>query len=280
MGTTTKPGARSPCASSPSASVAPLARSSTSRTSSAPTTTSSVPRSTDVIPRPATSDRICPSCGLKKYRTAETCRQCYSPAPQKRSSGKVCPGCGGKKAGHAAVCRKCRVAALPAAPLVELACEHCGTPFERKRSEHVAAQRKYGAQRVFCSRTCYEAHPKPPAVAHGICGGCGAPLTRYEQKKYCSHGCYLKHRPRKQEAYGGEYVALKKLLLAQKDRKCALCAQKTYRVDVHHIDHDAENSAAKNLVLLCSRCHRSYHTFTASAQEILKSVFRAQTARL
>lgn len=144
------------------------------------------------------------------------------------------------------------------------------------------AIRKYGGLATFCSMECYQAHPKPATKVRGQCEGCGAPLKKWDQKKYCSHTCYLDTKKARstKTTYNQDYSTLKKLLINQKDRACAMCEQKTYRVEVHHIDHDPEHNKVGNLVLLCSRCHKSYHTLAESVQETLKPLFRTKTASL
>lgn len=282
MGTITEQGALGKLKFSQLASPAPGGSFTPSKTSSAPTTTTSTPLTREAIRERALLARTCPSCGGPKYKGSKTCRACYSPNPQTHSTGKVCPRCGGRKAGPASVCKSCHTELLPHAPTLRLTCTHCAKTFERKVHEHEAAIRKYGGLATFCSRECYNIHPKPPTKVKGHCEGCGVPLKGWDQKKYCSHTCYLDTKKARATGttYNREYSTLKKLLINQKDRACAMCEQKTYRVEVHHIDHDAEHNKIGNLVLLCSRCHKSYHTLAESVQETLKPLFRTKTASL
>ncbi|MDR1260537.1 MAG: RNA polymerase subunit sigma-70 [Oscillospiraceae bacterium] len=74
------------------------------------------------------------------------------------------------------------------------ACAHCGKPVNQ------TVGRK---EKRFCSDTCrmawWREHPErlnKKAVYKLVCAGCGKPFESYGNKnrKYCSHGCYIKDR--------------------------------------------------------------------------------------
>jgi endogenous inhibitor of DNA gyrase (YacG/DUF329 family) len=73
-------------------------------------------------------------------------------------------------------------------------CAHCGKPV------HQTAGRK---EKRFCSDGCrmawWREHPERlnrKAAYRLVCAGCGKPFESYgnRNRKYCSHGCYVKDR--------------------------------------------------------------------------------------
>lgn len=73
-------------------------------------------------------------------------------------------------------------------------CKHCGKKL---------IQREKGKPKQFCDDACrfewWSANRdqlKRKAMYHLTCACCGAPFDSYGNsgRKYCSHGCYIKHR--------------------------------------------------------------------------------------
>lgn len=192
---------------------------------------------------------------------------------------RVCSGCGGKKAPHAATCRGCYSKAQTGATIA-LKCDCCGKSFTRSAAEHRKAQDRHGQSvRVFCSRHCYELYKINNPVAYskvkGECLHCKKPVTGTDRSKFCSKECYNEYRAsrRQTDAYNGEFLTLKKQVLAR-DKKCLLCGTTNARFDVHHISRDAADSRISNLAQLCVACHRKYHQFTGPVQLTLQAYLR------
>jgi len=51
---------------------------------------------------------------------------------------------------------------------------------------------------------------------------------------------------------------LREMVISLLGGKCAVCGS-TENLHIHHIDGNRENNTAKNLILLCSSCHRRVH---------------------
>lgn len=73
-------------------------------------------------------------------------------------------------------------------------CRECGEPI---------VQQEKKKKRIFCCKSCREKWWKEhadridrKAVYTFTCAGCGKPFTAYGNKnrKYCSHGCYIRDR--------------------------------------------------------------------------------------
>ena len=188
-----------------------------------------------------------------------------------RSPRRICPECGGAKAPHAITCRSCHTS-RGAAEVIQLTCSNCQTTFTRKAHEHEKSLSRHGdGVRTFCQRACYNTykrtHPESYEKPKGNCDGCGKKLTG-QQKKFCSHPCYLASRSRGAEAYNGAFLALKMQVIAR-DSGCLLCGTQE-QLEVHHLDHDPTHNAMGNLGTLCRTCHRAYHRMNDTVQKILR----------
>ena len=114
---------------------------------------------------------------------------------------------------------------------------------------------------------------------HG-CAGCGKPLTKFGQKKYCSNKCQGVCRQKKVvdnwlaggKAVKGKMLAMKRgvrnYLIEAANNSCEECGWAgRHPVDgrtllhIHHIDGDQSNSQRSNLAVLCPNCHSLTHNF-------------------
>lgn len=188
----------------------------------------------------------------------------------------VCPQCGEWKAQNATTCKACYLKDKH----VFLTCLHCGKEIKRPHSEQAKNIRLHGdTGNAFCNHICYRTyyaeHPKPVEKATGSCKICGKPVVR-AGAKYCSMGCYSKRAKVPDTPYTGAWSRERARTKARFKGECAMCGRVKDRVQVHHIDQDAKNHTAVNLVLLCEPCHGYYHKgLRPDVQEILKTHFRA-----
>lgn len=51
---------------------------------------------------------------------------------------------------------------------------------------------------------------------------------------------------------------IRKRILHRDESRCRIC-NKDYELHVHHIDYNRKNNIEKNLVTLCSVCHKALH---------------------
>jgi hypothetical protein len=114
----------------------------------------------------------------------------------------------------------------------------------------------------------------------GSCLGCGAPLVKHHQKKYCSNKCQraLERRQRTEQWLStgiavhagtaqGHYI--RHYLLADQAGLCALCGTGLewnglpLALVLDHIDGDSTNNRRDNLRLVCPNCDSQLPTFKA-----------------
>lgn len=113
----------------------------------------------------------------------------------------------------------------------------------------------------------------------GTCLGCGAPLTKRHQKKYCSNTCQRALERREKTAHwlatGEATTASHRLhyvrihLAAEQGGLCVLCGTSAewnglpLAFVLDHIDGDATNNCRENLRLICPNCDSQLPTFKA-----------------
>lgn len=67
--------------------------------------------------------------------------------------------------------------------------------------------------------------------------------------------------------YGGKFTYyLKQKIRLKYKRICQLCGAKNSK-EVHHIDHDKLNNLESNLIVLCKKCHHTYHLHSTDIQQ-------------
>lgn len=275
MATTTLRSAKKPPLSAPSSSAPPIALASALTRSDALTTTPC-----SVLPQGATNARIlspsvtCPFCGGRKEKGSKRCMSCYLQTTHPELG--VCPGCSGKKAAHATQCMECHLKDIAHAS--EVTCKNCSKVFTRRRGEL-----RKNNENHFCSKACYfehrVTHPKTPSV-RGTCQVCSAPLTRKDQKKYCSRVCFHKAQTKTEEQlYSNGFGHMKALVLRRDRKQCVVCAA-TRALVVHHIDEDTANNLSTNLVTLCRGCHEQCHHSPAFARPIWDANLRLKAVAL
>ena len=113
----------------------------------------------------------------------------------------------------------------------------------------------------------------------GTCLGCGAPLTKRHQKKFCSNSC---QRLRERRVLVERWLAsgegsphphpdhyIRGYLREQQSGRCALCdCEATWQglplaFVLDHIDGDSTNNRRENLRLVCPNCDSQLPTFKA-----------------
>ncbi|HSX66017.1 HNH endonuclease [Nocardioides sp.] len=111
------------------------------------------------------------------------------------------------------------------------------------------------------------------------CLGCGGPLTKSHQKKFCSNSCQQVHERRLllerwlatgegvHHASPGHYIRAH--VLAEQCDVCAICGGAAewqglpLAFVLDHIDGDATNNRRENLRLVCPNCDSQLPTFKA-----------------
>ncbi len=196
----------------------------------------------------------------------------------------VCPECGGWKAQMALTCKDCYLKDKH----VELTCRNCQKPIKRPKSEQNKNVKLHGnTGNAFCNRHCYLAYyrdnprRKTPLAEPGVCPICRGPVLR-KGAKYCSMQCYSLRAQRPDGSfapYGRGWNQEKRRTRERYKGECAMCAQVKARVQVHHIDHDATNHTAVNLILLCEPCHGFYHqAMSDEVREVLRAFFKEKAS--
>lgn len=182
---------------------------------------------------------------------------------------------------------------------ITVACEQCGTSFEKGYSAYLKTPHHY------CSRTCSnrarsEALKKVPELASSkgvetICPQCGNPFyVKYHQvgkRKYCSRVCsaaahYGTKRPQERpDTFGANnpnykgtnnQVTASRTYFRYMPKRCLICGWDTF-VDVHHINpkrHNGTNDLT-NLIGLCPNHHRMADRGMISKSELNRLVLAA-----
>ncbi|NQW80039.1 MAG: HNH endonuclease [Polaromonas sp.] len=159
---------------------------------------------------------------------------------------------------------------------VETTCEQCHKVFSLPAGEAAKKARKYA--HTFCSRECAVEFRKQPKD-RGECAHCGAALTNKDQKVYCGRTCYDAHRRGSNtsatghdKAYNGAYLRLKPQVLVRDGQTCAMTGGKR-ALEVHHIDHNPENNRLGNLITLSRAAHEQYHAMPDAQRSYWQRMF-------
>jgi hypothetical protein len=112
-----------------------------------------------------------------------------------------------------------------------------------------------------------------------VCEGCGAPLTKRHQFKFCSNKCqramerrehireWLETGQARAAAGRGHYI--KRYLLESQANSCAICGLKgeweglPLVLIVDHINGDSSDNGRENLRMICPNCDSQLPTFKA-----------------
>lgn len=196
----------------------------------------------------------------------------------------VCQSCGGKKAFSAVVCLKC-YRQQAADSLLSLTCEQCSVVFLRPAGEQKKREARGAASHVFCSAQCNKKwRAERPLKDRGACQWCQKPLVHKDQKKFCSRICFDQSRVSGSDSleqnggYLGRYLALKPQVIARDQRQCVMTPSNRL-LEVHHIDHCAQNNTMDNLITLSKAAHEFYHSLKEEAQEALRIWFKQKASQ-
>lgn len=145
-------------------------------------------------------------------------------------------------------------------------CKDCGIVFDRRNCKHLNRTRCDACRRAFYKKDkCYQWKGGQKEKSCLICNTIFK-FYPYREKKarFCSKKCMNRHKElnRKEpvEYHGGFNKRLKELIRNRDNRECQLCGQKEfekskYRISVHHINYDKQDSDINNLTCLCARCN-------------------------
>lgn len=68
----------------------------------------------------------------------------------------------------------------------------------------------------------------------------------------------VKHIGKDNSSWKGGLALYHKQEIVKIDNRCSLC-KGTYKLEIHHKNHDAEINDRSNLILLCIYCHKFWH---------------------
>lgn len=149
-------------------------------------------------------------------------------------------------------------------------CKYCSTSFEAKEKEIKRGNAKY------CGKKCFDLSRvgPQPKVENSQCSHCGKTFYRSNSRlknsksghQFCNRTC--KEQAQKlggikeiMPSHYGEGKAGYRELFTLSELICSRCGYKEFpsSIDIHHIDKDRSNNDKKNLIPLCSCCHRALH---------------------
>lgn len=149
--------------------------------------------------------------------------------------------------------------------MVNKECVVCSKPYRTK--PYLANRSKY------CSREC-QIHGQYPSITK-VCKGCKKEFKVSNSRvntKFCSLHCKsLLARTNKESRKNERNVTSKRLgfnhnrnirkSLGLEKFVCAVCGYNEHKfcLDIHHLDHNAENNNLENIIILCAICHRKLH---------------------
>ena len=188
-----------------------------------------------------------PACDyLKSLRKGHVDHYCSAECSMQHHAVKnshTCPVCGVQVERHHTHCplhfvRK-STPRLPDYPPVMTACPTCNTEFLAKWR---GSGKCSGGYATYCSKVCAEhGHSRRMSGEGNPKWKNGAHLAR--QQPHCAKA----------------FRVMRPKILERDGLACVVCKRSGIRLEVHHIDNNPMNSAASNLVTLCSKCHRAWH---------------------
>lgn len=163
-------------------------------------------------------------------------------------------------------------------------CARCGGPAPKRNGSFGARQRG----RIFCSKKCLDDERAEELEQRLIgrmkpCKRCHAMFVPPNSASdFCSRSCASRAHAAKMAGEGNprwkngafasrvkphvtrRFRELRPLVMRRDGMRCVLCDAarsngKRVSLEVHHIDEDALNNRASNLVTLCRECHERVH---------------------
>lgn len=145
---------------------------------------------------------------------------------------------------------------------VKVKCSKCQKEFWRIKK----LLKRIKGNNVFCSNKCMQNRVKVK------CAYCKIefekPVERLEGSKSGLYFCCREHKDLAQQVeFGlkaiwpehykdGSWGKYRNKALKEYEHKCSNCGNQDLRIlDVHHIDHNRNNNAIDNLIILCRNCH-------------------------
>jgi len=170
------------------------------------------------------------------------CVRCAEPAPRRRSFGSARDGFGPYCSKH---CLSEDMAERRTAYWArhERVCPQCNNTFR-------ALSRGAGERARFCSRECADR-------AHSL------RMSGDKNPRWKDGATPGRQQPHAAKAFR----AMRPRILERDGRKCVVCGAVELRLEVHHIDNQPMNNAARNLVTLCAPCHRKWHAAADGKQK-------------